>query len=147
MQRPADYYLISYCQYFSDSTRSALYQSHMSMTYLSHPCFYQKLFLSFSAPAKIFVIVSTDLLFPLILHRSVCKGKACFTRDLAISGCDPHFGNKAGMCFYEHQCVRIGPLMINCRQGQVTDILLLCYEYLWCEIYHLAMVYIDISDR
>lgn len=51
------------------------------------------------------------------------------------------------MCLYEHQCVRVGPLMINCRQGQVTVFLLLCSEYLWCEIYHLAMVYIDISDR
>lgn len=41
--------------------------------FLSKNCF------SLSAPAKIFVIVVLDLLFPFILHRSVCKGKACFT--------------------------------------------------------------------
>lgn len=70
---------LSYCLYFSDSTLNALYHPHMSVTYLSHPCFYQKLFLFLSAPAKIFVIVGTDLFFPVILHRSVCKGKACFT--------------------------------------------------------------------
>lgn len=61
-------------------------------------------------------------------------------------GLTPHFGYKAGMCFYEQQCVRIGPL-INCRQEQVNHFLLLFYEYLWCEIYHLTMVYIDISDH
>lgn len=61
-----------------------------------------------------------------------------------ISGCDFHFGYL--VCVSINISVRIGPLMINCRQGQVIDFLLLCYEYLWCEIYHLAMVYIDISD-
>lgn len=35
--------------------------------------------LSLSAPAKIFVIVVSDLLFPFVPHRPVCKGKACFT--------------------------------------------------------------------
>lgn len=72
---------LSYCQYFSDSTRSALYHPHMSVTYLSHPCFLSKtVFLpQCSYQNRLFVIVVTDLLFPLILHRSVCKGKACFT--------------------------------------------------------------------
>lgn len=140
---------LSYCLYFSDSTLNALYHPHMSVTYLSHPCFYQKLFLFLSAPAKIFVIVGTDLLFPFILHRSVCKGKACFTLTtwLGHQWVWAPFWLLSGYVFfniYKHQCVRIGPSMTNCRQGQATDFLLLCYEYLWCEIYHLAMVYIDI---
>lgn len=33
---------LSCCQYFSDSTISALYHPHMSVTDLSHQCFYQK---------------------------------------------------------------------------------------------------------
>lgn len=62
-------------------------------------------------------------------------------------GVSPILVPKRVLCFYEQQCVRIGPLMVNCRQGRVNHFLLLFYEYLWCEIYHLAMVYIDISDH
>lgn len=68
---------LSYCQYFSDSTRSALYHLYMSVTYLSHPCFYQKIV---SVPqCSCQNICNCNLLVPFILHRSVCKGKACFT--------------------------------------------------------------------
>lgn len=70
---------LSYCQYFSDWTLSALYHPHMSVTDLSHPFFKSQNCSSLSAPAKIFVIVVIDLLSPFILHRFVCKGKACFT--------------------------------------------------------------------
>lgn len=82
-----------------------------------------------------------DLLILLTHNRLFVKVKACST--FTIRGCNPRFGY---CVFMEHQCVRIGPLIINCRQGQATEFLLLCYKYLLCEIYHLAMVYIDISD-
>lgn len=67
----------SYCQYFSDSI--PIYRSEPSM-------FFLKSDFSFSASAKTFVIVAADLFFPFIFHRSVCKGKACWLRDTAISG-------------------------------------------------------------
>ena len=74
MQRPADYYLIIILSIFL--TRSALYHLYMSVTYLSHPCFYQKIV---SVPqCSCQNICNCNHLLPFILHRSVCKGKACF---------------------------------------------------------------------
>lgn len=68
--------------------------------------------------------------------------------DLAVSGHDPHALATKQVCVYMNISLsELVPRWWNCRQEQVTDLLLLRCEYLWCEIYHLAMVYIDISDR
>lgn len=66
---------LSCCLWFNDvcSLSSSRYMWHTWAMFLSKNSF------SLSAPAKTFVTVVLNLLFLFIHHRSVCKGKACFT--------------------------------------------------------------------
>lgn len=158
MQRPADYYLIiilSIFLWFNAFCSLSSSSSRLWHTWAIHVSI--KAALSLNAPAKIFVIVVSDLLFPFVLHRSVCKGKACFTLTTWLGHLwvwpplppppSPLLVTKRVNVFMNINVSELVPRWQIADRGRWLISCFCAMSIYGVKYIILAMVYIDISDR